>query len=233
MSRMSQQSRRNPQALPFSPWWVAGVGGAVAVGGIVYAVASLVGDSLPPGVVAPANQGVPFAKISRPRWPLVTRSSQKGVVSYQDINGRTHGNYQRRFGAPRGGRRHAGIDLFGNAGDPVVAVADGIVVRTQTFELGTDAILVDHGSAVVLYGEVDPGSWRRVGVSVGSRVRRGQQIASVGCMVWSGNSCSSHMLHLETYRTGTRENQRWSAGSRAPAALLDPTRMLLVASKTA
>lgn len=229
-------TERNAPALvlPFSPWWIAGVGGAVALGGIVYATATLLGDSLPAGVAEPRSvSGVPFARVRRPRWPVKTRSRERGVVSYTDVHGRTHGNWSRRFGAPRGGRHHVGIDIFAHANDPVIAIADGVVIATQSFELGTDAILVDHGDIVVLYGEVEPRSWRRHNVQVGSRVRRGQIIANVGCMNWSGYKCVSQMLHLETYRKGTRQNQRWYQGSSPPAAILDPTRMLLVASKTA
>ncbi len=212
---------------------VAGVVVA-ATGALAYGVVTLLSGlgrrGLPAGVVPPKPSAAPFAEIrGRLAWPVATDDGRYGQVAYRDIHGVVHGNGSRRFDAPRDGRRHAGIDLYGDSGDRVLAVADGTVVNTQTFHLGTDAILVEHDGAVVLYGEVRPGSWNEFGVREGSRVRAGDPIARIGCMVGEDPYCDSHMLHLESYAPGTRQNQQWK-GQSPPTALRDPTYMLLAAA---
>ncbi len=194
---------------------------------------------LPAEVVPPKPLGVPFAEgFGRPVWPLRTSHPRRGVVSYRGIDGKVRGRWGRRFAAPREGtkgkrdRNHAGIDLFANPGDAVLAVAEGVVVAVQSFHLGSWAVFVDHGQSVVMYGEVDKRSWSRVGVSVGACVKAGQPIAEVACMVRNdGGGCTSHMLHVETYTKGTTQNQRWYEGDEAPPALRDPSLLLLHAAQ--
>jgi len=186
---------------------------------------------LPPGVVPPRPTSVPFAMLNgSPTWPVVTRDKRLGMVSYTDIHDHVHGNWARQFHALREGRWHVGIDLYANNGDPVVAIADGTVVAIQSFHLGSWAILVEHDGVVALYGEVRPNSWQEFGVGVGSRVRRGQPIARIACMVGTESSCDSHMLHFETYVPGTRKNSPWYQGNPAPPAIRDPTWLLLTAA---
>lgn len=229
---------RNPVSvagMTLEPWMVAlpvvVVGGGVLAYGITRVITTL-GSSLPPGVVPPASvANVPFAAGLSPVWPVRTNNRQRGVVSYRDVHGNYHGNYARRFGASRDSRNHVGVDVYANYNDPVVAMDDGVVTSVQNgFHLGSSALFVDHGPIVVMYGEITPGSWKRHGVSVGSRVKRGQVIANIACMVWKEGYCKSHMLHLETYRPGTKRNKRWFRGKRPSAAILDPTRLLLQAS---
>lgn len=186
----------------------------------------------PPGLVPPRQGDIPFATVGNKLvWPVITDHSRSGDVSYRGVDGDVYGNWARMFGVPRSGgsRNHAGVDVYANAFDPVVAMSDGVVVDTQSFHLGSDAILVEHDDEVVLYGEVDADSWEEFGIEIGSKVKRGDQIARVACMRWSGNACKSHMLHLETYALGTRTNKRWYKGD-APAELRDPTDALLRAS---
>lgn len=193
---------------------------------------------LPPEVVGPKPMGVAFAEgIARPGWPLRTRHPRRGVVSYRGVDGKVRGNWARRFGAHRGGsngkpsRNHAGVDLFANAGDPVLAMAAGRVTAVQSFHLGSWAVFVEHAGVVVMYGEVEARSWKELGVAVGSEVEAGQPIAKVACMVEDDEgTCVSHMLHLETYAPGTTRNQRWFAGQAAPPALRDPSLLLLRAA---
>lgn len=184
---------------------------------------------VPAGVAPPKRLDPPFAELhEQPVWPIATNHPDRGLVSYTDVHGEVHGNWARRFGAPRDGRHHAGIDLYGYAGDPVLAIADGTIVNTQTFHLGTDAVLVEHDGLVALYGEVERGSWNDFGVGEGSRVRRGDPIARIGCMVGSPSNCESHMLHFEAYAPGTRGNEQWHGTP--PAELRDPTIVLLAAA---
>lgn len=191
-----------------------------------------VSPTLPEDVPAPRPiPGLPFAEgIARPVWPLDTSHPRDREVSYVDVDGKVHGRWGRPIGAARaeGTRNHAGVDLFSNAGDPVLAIADGTLVAVQSFKLGSWAVLVDHGAYTVLYGEVEKHSWRAYGLRVGDRVAAGEPFAEVACMRTDENGvCTSHMLHLETYVTGTKRNARWYDAP--PPSLLDPTLMLLLA----
>lgn len=116
------------------------------------------------------------------------------------------------FGAARsGGRVHAGCDLYWtndgglayqtgyypyNDDTPIYAVADGVIVDYYPFYLGTYALVVDHGDFTVRYGEVDDGGLPG-GLTVGSAVAAGQQIATMGDLSMSSGTWS--MLHFELY----------------------------------
>ena len=148
----------------------------------------------------------------RPVWPLDDAPAWPPRAS-------------RRFGVSRGDgeRHHTGIDLGALEGTVVRAMEPGTVVATLRFNgPHAHAILIEHDSGlVVLYGEIWPGSWKQWGLSLGSRVKAGDPIGTVGI-----NPNGSTMLHLETYRPGTRRNYPWYRGQPAPKALLDPTRYL-------
>jgi hypothetical protein len=116
------------------------------------------------------------------------------------------------FGAGRsGGRVHAGCDLYWtpdgglayqssyypyNDDTPIYAVADGVIVDYYPFYLDTHALVVDHGYFTVRYGEVDDGGLPG-GLTVGSAVTAGQQIATMGDLSMSSGTWS--MLHFELY----------------------------------
>lgn len=112
---------------------------------------------------------------------------------------RASANYHegaRRFGSSRGGRRHAGIDLYAPAGTIVRAMADGKVIQVYPFYCETYAIEVDHGNFIARYGEVDKRK-SNIFVSAGDDVKRGDKIGVVGRLV--GITVPSNMLHLEIY----------------------------------
>lgn len=175
-----------------------------------------------------ANRGVPFAQGGNPVWPIGPGSTNRRryEVPYKDINGKWHGNWARTFKAPRNGRFHAGIDLYANAGDILLAPEDGVVVGRQTFLNGTGAMLIELESGiVVLLGETKMGGAEEVAreydqpvANIGTHVRKGQPVTKVGL-----TNNGSHMLHLETYTAGTRRNYPWRQGQQPPARLLDPT----------
>jgi hypothetical protein len=155
--------------------------------------------------------------VASPTWPL--RDQPKRVASYGG----------RAFGADRkGGRRnHAGVDMLAPRGATVVAPEAGVIVATQRFNgLRAHAVLLQTDTGpVILLGEVEPGSWAELGHDVGTRVERGQPIATVGV-----NPGGSTMLHLEMYREGTTRNHQWWHRDRPPPELLDPTRYLEAAA---
>lgn len=129
------------------------------------------------------------------------------------------------FGASRAGgqRHHAGVDLYAPRGSVILAPEDGTVIATQPFN-GPNAVallLETDTGAVILLGEIEPGSWRIYGVDVGVRVEAGDRVANVGI-----NPGGSTMLHFEMYAPGTRRNHRWFQGSAPPPSLLNPTSYL-------
>ncbi len=98
-------------------------------------------------------------------------------------------------GRSGGARGHAGCDLYAETGENIRAMEDGTVVSAGSYYEGTDIVDVQNDSGgVISYGEVRAGSYGRLGVSVGSRVKKGQVIANVGQL-----SCCHSMLHLEMY----------------------------------
>ena len=166
---------------------------------------------------------IPFAAgRANPIWPTVTKHDKKYIISYRTVSGKTIGNGARRFMADRtGGRYHVGIDLYGNPGDPILAMESGTVVNTYYFYHNTYAFIVQCDSGLVInYGEVKNNSWKEFGISEGSKIKRGQPIARVGLL-----SGGSHMLHFETYMPPTKTNQRYFGGKAGP--ILNPTYYLL------
>jgi len=126
------------------------------------------------------------------------------------------------FGASRrGSRLHAGVDLYYDIGEPIYSMADGVVVETGGFYLGTDFIAIEHdvevvpGHKVVMrYSEIAPGYT----LTVGDRVSAGDYIADVGLLqdsngnpavIQPGGATDANgnwlpgdprgMLHLEVY----------------------------------
>lgn len=173
-----------------------------------------------------AFKNVPFAPLppEGSYWPLITNHPLMTVISYSAASGKI-GKSSRRFGTGRkGGRHHAGIDLYANHRDPVVAIEKGVILAHYPFCCGenktTYNLLVKHSNVVVTYGEVAkdlPG-----GLKPGSEILPGQIIAYVG-----KNPKGSSMLHFETYTPAATTNHKWYAGKKAPSTLLDPTLYLL------
>lgn len=175
--------------------------------------------------------GVPFANPgSNPLWPVITKNANKNWVSYKKTNGKYAGNAARSFGWSRdNGRYHAGVDLYGDPGDIVIASESGTVVGIQGFLGPTKAILIegDETGQVILYGEVTDKSWEKFGIGKGSHVNRGQQIATIGL-----NDAGRGMLHWEIYSNGTKQNIQWKKGTNPDSRILNPTKFLLKAVKT-
>ena len=92
------------------------------------------------------------------------------------------------------GSVHGAVDFSGSGiyGKPVLAVADGIVVTTQslTTSYGNYIIIAHYNGLYTLYAHGVAGS---IAVSPGQTVTQGQQIMKVGS---TGNSTGPH-LHFE------------------------------------
>jgi hypothetical protein len=111
----------------------------------------------------------------------------------------------RFFGAPRGGRSHAGCDLLAAPGTAIYAISDGVLVRGPYEFTGppkyplTHAIEIRHGAILIRYGEIAPGSY-----CGGSTPSAGQKIAQVGAL---------QMLHFEVYTNGASSGSLTNVGN--------------------
>ena len=98
------------------------------------------------------------------------------------------------WGADRGKRQHAGIDMGGKRGTPIVAVEKGRIDRTKLQSNGALQIVMKGVSgAKFYYGHMD-----EVLVKNGQKVKRGQVI---GLMGDTGSPGAVH-LHFEFWRSG-------------------------------
>nr|WP_257644306.1 M23 family metallopeptidase [Luteimonas salinisoli] len=103
---------------------------------------------------------------------------------------------------PFGGGRafHKGIDFDARTGDPVMAVADGVVSYSGYRTGYGNVVEVDHGNGYVTrYAH----NSRNV-VKVGDLVRAGQQVARAGS---TGRSTGAH-VHFEVWENGRVANPR-------------------------
>jgi murein DD-endopeptidase MepM/ murein hydrolase activator NlpD len=95
-------------------------------------------------------------------------------------------------------RFHAGIDIGATWGSPIVAAADGRVIRAGwAGGYGREVQIAHGGGLVSLYGHMS-----QIAAEPGSYVRQGQVIGYVGS---SGLSTGPH-VHFEVKQNGTAVN---------------------------
>ena len=100
---------------------------------------------------------------------------------------------------------HKGIDFKASVGDPVLAVADGVVSYSGVRSGYGNVIEIDHGNGYVTrYAH----NSRLVG-HVGDLVRAGQEIAKAGS---TGRSTGAH-VHFEVWTNGRVVNPRQFLGA--------------------
>ena len=108
-----------------------------------------------------------------------------------------------RISSPFGGRRnHKGIDISAPEGTPIVAVADGVVIKANSTDRWGSGwgyhVMVAHGNGYA----TQYAHCCRIIVSVGQHVKAGQVRGYVGN---TGHSFGAH-LHFETWLNGHRYN---------------------------
>lgn len=99
-----------------------------------------------------------------------------------------------------GNQFHRGLDFSGHVGDPVTAVADGVVIFSGRDAGFGNLVEIDHGNGLMTrYGHNS-----KLLVTVGERVRAGEKISLMGS---TGRSTGPH-LHFEVWRDGRPVNPR-------------------------
>lgn len=122
------------------------------------------------------------------------------------VDGLSAESLSNNWGAARSeGRRHQGIDIMAPHGAPVLAVADGEIVRFWNSELGGVSIYQADASGELVYYYAHL-SARAGNIKEGDRVRQGQVIGYVG---QTGNASTPH-LHFEMARVA--DARRWWRG---------------------
>ncbi len=99
-----------------------------------------------------------------------------------------------------GSQFHKGIDFEANVGDPVLAVADGVVSYAADRSGYGNTVEVDHGNGYVTRYAHNSRLVRKVG----ELVRAGQEIAKAGS---TGRSTGAH-VHFEVWENGRVVNPR-------------------------
>ena len=99
-----------------------------------------------------------------------------------------------------GSQFHEGIDFEADVGDPVLAVADGVVSYSGVRSGYGNVVEVDHGNGYVTRYAHNSTLERQVG----DLVRSGQEIAKAGS---SGRSTGAH-VHFEVWQDGAVVNPR-------------------------
>lgn len=108
-----------------------------------------------------------------------------------------------------GGRQyHKGIDFNARTGDPVLAVADGVVSYSGRRSGYGNTVEVDHGNGYVTRYAHNS----RLTLKIGSLVRAGQEIAKAGS---TGRSTGAH-VHFEVWQNGRVVNPRKFLGQASP-----------------
>lgn len=132
----------------------------------------------------------------RTAWALVRYSGSPGVLEVP-VHGVQRPSLRSSWGEARSGhRKHQGIDIFARRGTPVVAAAEGVVVRIGTTDrLGGNTVWVaGKPSTLYYYAHLDA---FRPGLRIGEHVEAGDLIGRVGN---TGNArTTSPHLHFGIY----------------------------------
>lgn len=115
-----------------------------------------------------------------------------------------------------GSQFHKGIDFQASIGDPVLAVADGVVSYAGTRSGYGNTVEIDHGNGYVTRYAHNS----RLVRQVGDLVRAGQEIAKAGS---SGRSTGAH-VHFELWQDGVVVNPRKFLGHNNALARHGPGR---------
>lgn len=155
----------------------------------------------------------PPMPILPPPAPAAARTAQDELII--PVSGVQRRQLSDTWGQARAeGRTHEGIDILAAQGTPVLAAADGRIVKFfDSVRGGVTIYQFDRNERFVYY--YAHLSSRAVGLAEGDQVRQGQVIAYVGM---TGNAPVPH-LHFEIERLGP-ERHWWRAEAMNPFPLL-------------
>ncbi|MPZ68498.1 MAG: MCE family protein [Actinobacteria bacterium] len=124
--------------------------------------------------------------------PLEAFAEIPEVPDVGDVDGRLiwplRGPITSVFG-PRDDRMHEGIDIDGATGSPVIAAAEGTVIRADYYADYGNTVVVDHGDGMAtLYAHLSG-----FAVRAGDVIEQGDVLGLVGCT----GSCTGDHLHFE------------------------------------
>lgn len=191
---------------------------------------------------SPINRGVDLAPVGQDTaWPIVTKHPSRLVTSYKGQAG-WYGYSGRAFKSKREDedgavRLHAGVDLFGNEGDLVMAPENGDVLTILPFHHGTWAVyIITKDRRVINLGEIEKDSWKEFKVSPNISIKKGDGVGRIGRQKYG-----STMIHFEMYDAYNLTNDeiiqkirnsefRWISEQDVPKYLYDPTAYLLKAA---
>jgi murein DD-endopeptidase MepM/ murein hydrolase activator NlpD len=146
----------------------------------------------PRSLKLPTSSAAPAQQVATSSYNSTTTTNQSAppVGMSWPAQGSFTSGYGRRWG-----RMHKGIDIAAPVGTPIVAAADGEVVRSgyDTGGFGNRVDIRHADGTRTLYGHNS-----RLLVAVGQRVKQGQQIAAMGS---TGRSTGPH-LHFEFHVSG-------------------------------
>lgn len=142
-------------------------------------------------------------------------------------------SHQGQFAAIRKHDIHTGVDCYCDQGQLVVSMEDGVIVKIENFTgenaippspwwNNTQAIFIEGASGVILYGEIKPLD----SIKIGDKIKSGKILGKVVTVLKKDKGLPMTMLHVELYKTGTRESVIWNIGDNQPDTLLDPTNLL-------
>jgi murein DD-endopeptidase MepM/ murein hydrolase activator NlpD len=132
----------------------------------------------------------------RTAWAMLRYSGSPGQLRVP-VQGVARDKLHSSWGEPRSGHRtHQGIDIFARRGTPVVAAAEGVVVRIGTTDrLGGNTVWV-AGKPSTLYYYAHLDHFAR-GLRVGDHVEAGDVVGYVG-NTGNARTTPSH-LHFGVY----------------------------------
>jgi murein DD-endopeptidase MepM/ murein hydrolase activator NlpD len=95
---------------------------------------------------------------------------------------------------------HYGVDISTNVGNPIMATADGIVIKVQTDKYLGKNVTISHGNGfTTVYGHMS-----NFAVTAGQKVKRRDIIGYIG---QTGKAAGPH-VHYEVWRDGKRVDPR-------------------------
>ena len=165
---------------------------------------------LPPPreVAVPVPEDLVFAQASEATSDLMGKDLVLPVAGYDPAE------LTPQFDDARGERAHRAIDLMAEAGTPVVAVDDGVLVKFFDSRRGGITIYQFDPTETFVYYYAHL-QRRAEGIAEGDAVRKGQVIGYVGS---TGNADEPH-LHFAIERLGPEKNW-WQADPVDPYPVL-------------